>query len=211
MAFKLPPLPYDFSALEPAIDAKTMELHHDKHHQAYVDKLNEALEPFPELQKKTAEELVANLSAVPEQARTAVRNHGGGHVNHSMFWTILTPSGSGNPIGAVSDAIDQVFGNLTVFQEKFNDAGAKHFGSGWVWLARHPDGKLQIVTTPNQDNPLTQGLFPILGNDVWEHAYYLKYQNRRAEYLKAWWSVVNWTEVNKRFEESLRYLKKIAA
>jgi Fe-Mn family superoxide dismutase len=211
MAFELPPLPYEFNALEPTIDAQTMQLHHDKHHQAYINNLNAALESHPELQKKTAEELITNLSAIPEQIRAAVRNNGGGHVNHSMFWQIMTPKGGGNPSGAVGDAIQQTFGGFTDFQTKFNDAGTKQFGSGWAWLARGRDGKLQVLSTPNQDNPLSQGLFPIMGNDVWEHAYYLKYQNRRPDYLKAWWSVVNWKEINKRFEESADYFKKAAA
>ena len=211
MAFELPPLPYDFSALEPTIDAQTMQLHHDKHHQAYINNLNAALETHPELQKKTAEELISNLNAVPEQIRAAVRNNGGGHVNHSMFWTIMTPKGGGNPTDAVGDAIQQTFGSFNDFQTKFNEAGTKQFGSGWAWLARGRDGKLQILSTPNQDNPLAQGLFPIMGNDVWEHAYYLKYQNRRPDYLKAWWNVVNWKEINKRFQESAEYFKKAAA
>ena len=211
MAFELPPLPYDFSALEPTIDAQTMQLHHDKHHQAYINNLNAALETHPELQKKTAEELISNLNAVPEQIRAAVRNNGGGHVNHSMFWTIMTPKGGGNPTDAVGDAIQQTFGSFNDFQTKFNEAGTKQFGSGWAWLARGRDGKLQILSTPNQDNPLAQGLFPIMGNDVWEHAYYLKYQNRRPDYLKAWWNVVNWKEINKRFQESTEYFKKAAA
>jgi superoxide dismutase, Fe-Mn family len=211
MAFELPPLPYDFSALEPTIDAQTMQLHHGKHHQAYVNNLNAALESHPELQKKTAEELISNLNAVPEQIRAAVRNNGGGHVNHSMFWTIMTPKGGGNPTDAVGEAIQQTFGSFNDFQTKFNEAGTKQFGSGWAWLARGRDGKLQILSTPNQDNPLAQGLFPIMGNDVWEHAYYLKYQNRRPDYLKAWWNVVNWKEINKRFQESAEYFKKAAA
>jgi superoxide dismutase, Fe-Mn family len=211
MAFELPPLPYDFSALEPTIDAQTMQLHHGKHHQAYVNNLNAALETHPELQKKSAEELISNLNAVPEQIRAAVRNNGGGHVNHSMFWKIMTPKGGGNPTDAVGDAIQQTFGSFNDFQTKFNEAGTKQFGSGWAWLARGRDGKLQILSTPNQDNPLAQGLFPIMGNDVWEHAYYLKYQNRRPDYLKAWWSVVNWKEINKRFQESAEYFKKAAA
>jgi Fe-Mn family superoxide dismutase len=176
-----------------------MHLHHDMHHGAYVKNLNAALEKHPELQSKPADELLKNLNGVPEDIRTAVRNNGGGHVNHSMFWKIMKPKGGGDPTGKVAEAIKSTFGSFDTFKQQFNDAGAKQFGSGWVWLA-HGHGKIQIVTTANQDSPISQGLFPILGNDVWEHAYYLKYNNRRPEYLQAWWNVVNWEEVNKRFE-----------
>ncbi len=210
MAFELPPLPYDYSALEPTIDAQTMTLHHDKHHAAYVNNLNAALQKHPDWFKKTPEQIISNLNAVPEDIRTAVRNNGGGHVNHTMFWKIMAANAGGDPTGAVANAIAQAFGTFASLQEKFNDAGAKQFGSGWVWLARARDGKLQVLSTANQDNPLSQGLYPVMGNDIWEHAYYLKYQNRRPDYLKAWWSVVNWKEVNRRFEESLDALKQIA-
>jgi superoxide dismutase, Fe-Mn family len=198
MAFEVPPLPYAYEALEPHIDAQTMHLHHDKHHQAYVTNLNAALEKAPELQGKSAEDILRNLNAVPEAVRTAVRNNGGGHVNHSMFWAIMGPNAGGPPTGAIADAIKSTFGDFAQFQEKFNDAGLKQFGSGWAWLVLG-NGGLQVVSTPNQDNPMSQGLHPIMGNDVWEHAYYLKYQNRRGDYLKAWWNVVNWAEVNKRY------------
>jgi Fe-Mn family superoxide dismutase len=198
MAIEVPALTYAYEALEPYIDSQTMHLHHDKHHQAYVDNFKAALEKAPELKDKNPEDILRNLSAVPEAVRTAVQNNGGGHVNHSMFWTIMGPNAGGAPTGAIGDAITKTFGDFAQFQEKFNDAGVKRFGSGWAWLVQGKSG-LEIVSTANQDNPLSQGLYPIMGNDVWEHAYYLKYQNRRAEYLKAWWNVVNWNEVNKRF------------
>ncbi len=198
MAFEVPPLPYAYEALEPHIDSQTMHLHHDKHHQAYVTNLNAALEKAPELQGKGAEDILRNLNNVPESVRTAVRNNGGGHVNHSMFWAIMGPNAGGPPTGAIADAIKSTFGDFAQFQEKFNDAGLKQFGSGWAWLVLGSGG-LQVISTANQDNPLSQGLHPIMGNDVWEHAYYLKYQNRRGDYLKAWWNVVNWAEVNKRY------------
>jgi Fe-Mn family superoxide dismutase len=201
MAFELPPLPYDYSALEPHIDAKTMQLHHDLHHGAYVKNANAALEKHPNLQSKSVEELLRDLNAVPEDIRTAIRNNGGGHMNHSMFWKIMKPQGGGEPTGAIAEIIKKTFGSIKDFQTRFNDAGAKQFGSGWVWLAGKPaSGEVQLLTTANQDNPISQGLYPIMGNDVWEHAYYLKYNNRRAEYLQAWWNVVNWDEVNKRLE-----------
>jgi Fe-Mn family superoxide dismutase len=199
MAHELPPLPYDYSALEPTIDAQTMKLHHDMHHGAYVKNLNAALEKHPGLQSKSAEDLVRDLNSVPDDIRAAVRNNGGGHVNHSMFWKIMKAQGGGEPTGAVASAINKAFGSFKDFQAKFNDAGTKQFGSGWVWLAAKGTGDLQIISTPNQDNPMTQGLSPIMGNDVWEHAYYLKYNNRRPEYLAAWWNVVNWDEINRRF------------
>jgi len=213
MAYQLPPLPYDYSALEPTIDTQTMQLHHDKHHAAYVANANGALEKHPDLEKKfpTAEDLLRNINQVPEDVRTVLRNNAGGHANHSMFWTIMQPKGGGPATGPVSEAITKAFGSFDQFVEQFNTAGTKQFGSGWVWLARGADHKLQIITTPNQDSPLIQGLYPVMGNDVWEHAYYLKYQNRRADYLKAWWNVVNWKEINKRFEESERALKKAVA
>lgn len=204
MAHELPPLPYDYAALEPHIDSQTMQTHHDKHHAAYVNNLNAALEKHPDLNSKSAEDLVRDLNSVPEDIRTAVRNNGGGHVNHTMFWQIMGPNGGGEPTGALADAINDSFGSFEDFKKQFNDAGTKRFGSGWVWLVRGSDGKLQITSTANQDNPISEGQFPILGNDVWEHAYYLKYQNRRPEYLQAWWNVVNWEEVSKRFEQAGR-------
>ena len=200
MAHELPPLPYDYAALEPYIDEKTMHLHHDMHHGAYVKNLNAALEKYSNLQSKSPEELLRDLNAIPEDIRTAVRNNGGGHVNHTMFWKIMKPKAGGEPSGPIAEAIKKSFGNFKDFQTKFNEAGTKVFGSGWVWLAGKSSGEVQILTTPNQDNPISQGLFPIFGNDVWEHAYYLKYNNRRPEYLQAWWNVVNWEEINKRFE-----------
>ncbi len=202
MAHELPALPYDYSALEPTIDAQTMKLHHDMHHGAYVKNLNAALEKYPNLQSKSAEELIRDLNAVPEDIRTAVRNNGGGHVNHTMFWKIMGPNAGSEPSGAIADAIKSAFGDFNAFKEKFNDAGLKQFGSGWAWLVRDKGGKLQIMSSPNQDNPMSQGFFPIMGNDVWEHAYYLKYQNRRGDYLKEWWNVLNWAEVNSRFQQS---------
>ncbi len=199
MAFSVPPLPYAFNALEPHIDAQTMEIHHDKHHGAYVTNLNKALESAPDLQNKSAEDLIKNLNAVPENIRTAVRNNGGGHVNHSMFWTIMGPGHGGHPTGALADAINQAFGGFDAFAEKINAAGLARFGSGWAWLSLDSGGKLVVHSTANQDSPLMEGLHPVLGVDVWEHAYYLKYQNRRGDYLKAWWNVVNWDEVAKRY------------
>jgi len=200
-AHELPPLPYAYEALEPHIDTETMHLHHDKHHATYVNTLNTAIEKHPELASKSAEDLLRNLNSVPEDIRTTVRNHGGGHVNHTMFWQIMGPKAGGEPSGALADEIRKAFGSFDEFKTKFNDAGAKQFGSGWAWLVRGNDSKLQIISTPNQDSPLSQGLWPILGNDVWEHAYYLKYKNARADYLKAWWNVVNWKEVEKRFQK----------
>lgn len=198
MAHTQEPLPYDFAALEPHIDTQTMQIHYGKHHAAYVTNLNAALEKYPDLQGKSAEDLIRNLNAVPEAIRPAVRNNGGGHVNHSMFWKIMKPNGGGPPTGAIADALKAAFGSFEDFQKQFNDAGVKRFGSGWVWVVKDGGGKLQIVSTANQDNPISDGHKPIFGNDVWEHAYYLKYQNRRADYLGAWWNVVNWDEVNKR-------------
>ena len=200
MAHSLPPLPYDYSALEPYIDAQTMTLHHDKHHAAYVNNLNAAIEKHPELGKKTLEDLLRDINSVPEDVRTAVRNNGGGHMNHTMFWQIMKPKGGGAPTGRVGDEIKKTFGSFEEFQKQFNDAGGKRFGSGWVWLVRSKAGKLEVLSTANQDNPIIDGHHAIMGNDVWEHAYYLKYQNRRPEYLAAWWNVVNWDEVNKRFK-----------
>ncbi len=202
MAYELAPLPYDYSALEPFIDSETMKLHHDKHHQAYINNVNAALANHADLAAKSVDDLVRGLATVPEDIRTAVRNNGGGHSNHSMFWTIMgspnTPGIGGNPTGAIAAQIAADFGDFETLKKTFNDAAAKQFGSGWGWLVLQGD-KLKVITTANQDSPLSQGLYPILGNDVWEHAYYLKYQNRRPEYLAAWWNVVNWAEVNKRF------------
>src|SRR5207237_1133270 len=195
---------------EPHIDEKTMHLHHDMHHAAYVKNLNAALEKYPDLQSKSAEELLRNLNAIPEDIRAAVRNNGGGHVNHSMFWRIMKPKGGGQPSGQIAEAIQKTFGAFADFQKQFNEAGTKVFGSGWVWLVRAQAGKLQIVTTPNQNSPLSDGMFPIFGNDVWEHAYYLKYNNRRPEYLQAWWNVVNWDEINQRFQHSESGLREPA-
>ncbi len=200
----LSPLPYDYAALEPHIDAHTMMLHHDKHHAAYVASLNTALEKFPELHKRTALWLLLNLSKVPEAIRPAVHNNAGGHVNHSLLWRVMSPKGGGVPKGALADAIARDFGSVEQFKTRFAEAGAKLFGSGWVWLAREQKdgGRLQVYTTSGHDNPLMQGHFPLLVNDVWEHAYYLQYENRRADYLNGWWPVVNWEEVARRFERS---------
>jgi Fe-Mn family superoxide dismutase len=199
MAFTLPPLPYAPDALEPHIDKMTMEIHHGKHHNAYVTNLNKALESAPDLANKSIEELLANnCAAVPENIRTAVRNNGGGHINHSMFWKIMGPNGGGQPVGNVAQAITGTFGSFDAFKEKVNQAGAARFGSGWAWLVKSGD-KIDVISTANQDSPVMEGKFPVLGVDVWEHAYYLKYQNRRPDYLAAWWNVVNWQEVENRF------------
>ncbi len=200
MPFTLPNLPYAFDALEPYIDKATMEIHHGKHHAAYVANVNKALESAPELASKSLEELLAsNLALVPEPIRTAVRNNGGGHVNHSLFWQIMAPNAGGAPTGKLAEAINGTFGSFDNLKEKLNAAGMGRFGSGWAWLVKDRAGKLDIYSTANQDSPLMEGKVPVLGIDVWEHAYYLKYQNRRAEYLAAWWNVVNWKEVEKRF------------
>lgn len=201
MPFELPPLPYDYNALEPYIDTQTMQLHHDKHHATYVNNLNAALQGH-EFANLSIDEVVSRLNEVPEAVRTAVRNNGGGHANHSMFWQIMGPNGGGSPSGELASAIDAAFGSFDAMKAAVNDAGAKRFGSGWTWLVLGKDGKLQVMSTANQDSPLTDGLYPILGNDVWEHAYYLKYQNRRPEYLSNWWNVVNWSEVAKRFDRA---------
>jgi len=199
MAHELPPLPYPKEALEPHIDAQTMEIHHGKHHNAYVTNLNKAIAGKADLEKKSIEDLISNLKAVPEDIRTAVRNNGGGHWNHSMFWKIMGPQAGGPPAGKLGDDIKAVFGSFETFKEKFEAAGAGRFGSGWAWLVVK-DGKLEIMSTANQDNPIMEGIKPVFGCDVWEHAYYLKYQNRRPDYLKAWWNVVNWNEVNKYYD-----------
>ncbi len=201
MPHTLPTLPYAFDALEPHIDARTMEIHYTKHHQAYVNNLNAALEKHPKFAERTVEELVADLDVVPEDIRTAVRNHGGGHLNHSMFWEMMAPAAGGKPSGELLSAIEKAFGSFTAFQETFEKAAASRFGSGWVWLVMD-GGKLTVTSTANQDNPISDGLIPILGVDVWEHAYYLKYQNKRPDYLKAFWNIVNWREVERRFVEA---------
>ncbi|HEY5572632.1 MAG TPA: superoxide dismutase [Anaerolineales bacterium] len=201
MAYELPSLPYAFDALEPYIDTMTMQIHHSKHHNAYVTNLNAALEKYPNLADMSLEELVGNLQSVPEDIRTAVRNHGGGHYNHSIFWTVMSPNGGGEPKGALASAISEAFGSFSDFKEKFSATAAGRFGSGWAWLG-FKGGKLAVISMPNQDAPLMEGLTPILGLDVWEHAYYLKYQNRRPEYISNWWNVVNWEEVSRRYEKA---------
>ncbi len=206
-AHEVPALPYAYNALEPHIDEATMHLHHDKHHAAYVTKLNGAIEKHPDLGGKSPEELIRNLNALPEDVRGVIRNNGGGHVNHTMFWQIMGPNKGGNPTGAVAEAINKTFGSFDAFKEKFEAAGVNQFGSGWAWLVRTKSGEFKITSTPNQDNPISNGEFPILGNDVWEHAYYLKYQNRRPDYLKAWWNVVNWDEINKRLSRADSFFK----
>jgi superoxide dismutase, Fe-Mn family len=201
VAFELPPLPYAYDALEPYIDEATMKLHHDKHHQTYVTNLNGAVEKHPELATKTPEELITNLSAIPEDVRKVVQNNGGGHVNHTMFWEIMGPNAGGDPSGEIGEQIKSDFGDFETFKKTFNETTAKQFGSGWGWLI-FKGGKLEIVTSANQDNPISSGSYPILGNDVWEHAYYLKYQNKRPDYLAAWWNTVNWEAVNERFAKA---------
>ncbi len=198
----LPELPYAYDTLEPVISKEIMELHHDKHHAAYIKNLNDALEKHTELFEKTAEELLMDLNAIPEDIRMVIKNNGGGHVNHSMFWEIMAPNAGGEPSGALAEEIKKTFSSFEDFKTKFNDAGAKRFGSGWVWLVKNKNGGLEIMTTANQDNPMSEGLTPILGNDVWEHAYYLQYKNVRADYLKAWWNVVNWQAIEKRFNKN---------
>jgi Fe-Mn family superoxide dismutase len=199
MAFELPPLPYDYSALEPHIDTQTMQIHHDKHHATYVTNLNNAV-TGTDLESMAVEDLIKNLDSVPEDKRTAVRNNGGGHVNHTMFWEIMGPGGGGEPSGEIAAAISSAFGGLDALKDAVNKAGAGRFGSGWAWVVLGADGKLTVTSTPNQDNPLMDGSgIPVLGVDVWEHAYYLKYQNRRPDYLAAWWNSVNWNAVNQRY------------
>jgi Fe-Mn family superoxide dismutase len=205
MKYELPKLPYAYDALEPYIDARTMEIHYAKHHQAYVNKLNEALDKHPEIADKPLDELLANLDAVPEDIRTAVRNHGGGHTNHSFFWTVMGAQGAGvgkEPEGKIADEIVATFGDVTKFKEEFAKAAAGVFGSGWAWLVIDADGKLAVTSTSNQDSPLTKHQKPLLCLDVWEHAYYLKYQNKRPDYIDAWWNVVNWSAVNEKFESA---------
>ena len=199
MAYELPELPYAYDALEPHIDKETMNIHHTKHHNTYVTNVNAALEGHDDLSSKSVEELISDLNAVPEDIRTAVRNNGGGHANHSLFWQLLTPNGTGAPSGALAEAIESKFGSFDEFKTKFENAGKTRFGSGWAWLVVS-NGELEVTSTANQDSPLMDGKTPILGVDVWEHAYYLKYQNKRPDYLAAFWNVVNWDEVSKRYE-----------
>jgi Fe-Mn family superoxide dismutase len=201
MAYELPQLPYAYDALEPHIDKETMNIHHTKHHNTYITNVNAALEGQEDLLSKSVEELISNLDAVPEAARTAVRNNGGGHANHSLFWTILSPNGGGAPAGELADKINSKFGSFETFKEEFAKAGATRFGSGWAWLVVN-NGEIEVTSTPNQDSPLMEGKTPILGLDVWEHAYYLNYQNRRPDYISAFWNVVNWEEVTRRYEEA---------
>jgi Fe-Mn family superoxide dismutase len=199
MAFELPPLPYPSNALEPYIDQQTMEIHHDKHHAAYVNNLNKALEGQADLQNKSVEELLASINSLPQSIQTAVRNNGGGHVNHTLFWELLKVNNGAEPTGDLADAINQAFGSFDAFKQQFAAAGVGRFGSGWAWLLVAPDGSLSITSTANQDSPLMEGKTPVLGLDVWEHAYYLKYQNRRPDYIAAFWNVVNWDEVARRY------------
>jgi Fe-Mn family superoxide dismutase len=200
MSWELPKLNYGYDALEPHIDARTMEIHHTKHHQAYITNALAALEKHPELKNKTAEQLISDLNSVPEDIRTAIRNNAGGHANHTLFWTVMAPNAGGQPQGALATAIDAAFGSFDNFKEQFGTAAKTRFGSGWAWLSRDSKGGLVVSSTPNQDSPLSEGLTPILGLDVWEHAYYLHYQNRRPDYVSAFWNVVNWDEVAKRFD-----------
>ena len=200
--YKLPDLPYAYDAVEPYIDALTMEIHHNKHHQGYVNNLNEALENRPELQKIPLIQMLEDINKIPEDVRTAIRNNGGGHFNHSMFWTLMKNNGGGEPRGKIADEIKKTFGNFAVFKEIFNTNAKKVFGSGWSWLSLDKNGKLVATTTSNQDTPLAQGLTPIMGLDVWEHAYYLKYQNRRPDYINAWWNVVNWDQIEENYRNA---------
>jgi Fe-Mn family superoxide dismutase len=201
MAYTLPALPYGYDALEPHIDARTMEIHHTKHHQTYVDKLNAALEGSGQAEYESVDDLMRNFDKVPDAIKTPVRNHGGGHANHSMFWKIMGPGGGGDATGDVAAAINDAFGDFNAFKEKFNAAAANHFGSGWAWLVLD-GGKLNIISLPNQNSPLAEGKEPVMGLDVWEHAFYLKYQNKRPDYINAWWNVVNWDAINQRFSEA---------
>ena len=204
--FTLPPLPYAYDALDPYIDSQTMTFHHDKHHMGYVKNLNEAIALYPEFAGKSVEELLQNLDSFPEDIRDTVRNNAGGHANHTMLWSIMTPDSQSMPTGAIAAAIDSTFGDFTTFKEEFNTAGKKVFGSGWAWLVMNDDGELEVTSTSNQDNPMIEGKYPIMGNDVWEHAYYLKYQNKRSDYLDAWWNVVDWDEINQRFEAAREFI-----
>lgn len=203
MAFTLPKLPYAYDALEPHIDAKTMEIHHTKHHATYTEKLNAALASQPDLNNKSAEELLKNLADLPADIQTPVRNHGGGYVNHNLFWHIMSPESGGKPPSGLAKAINKNFDSYKNFQEQFSQAATQVFGSGWAWLVKDSQNALKIITTPNQDSPISQGLVPLIGLDVWEHAYYLKYQNKRPDYITAWWNVVNWEEVDKRYKAAI--------
>jgi Fe-Mn family superoxide dismutase len=196
MKFELPELTYDYNALEPYVDAKTMEIHHSKHHQGYVNKLNAALEGYQNFQDKPLEELLGNLDSLPEEIRNAVKNNGGGHFNHSLFWRVMGPDAGGAPEGELAEKIDATFGNFEVMKDTFSNAAATQFGSGWAWLVKNSEGGLEIYSTANQDTPISHGKAPILGLDIWEHAYYLKYQNKRPEYIENWWNVVNWKAVS---------------
>lgn len=202
MAYELPPLPYDYNALEPHIDEQTMRIHHDKHHAAYVNNVNQALEGHADLTSLSVEQLMASLDRVPENVRAKVNNNGGGHANHTLFWEIMSPNGGGAPSGPVGDAITRTFGSFDQFKEQFEAAATGRFGSGWAWLVVNASGNLEIISTANQDSPISQGKTPILGVDVWEHAYYLKYQNQRPAYVKAWWNVVNWPKVNELYQKA---------
>lgn len=198
--FTLPDLPYAYNALEPYIDEATMRVHHDKHHKTYMDKLNAALEKYPAFYEKKIQDVLSDLSQVPEDARTAVKNHGGGYLHHALFWQMMKPDGGGNPTGKIAEAITETFGSFQVFKEKFSASAAGLFGSGWTWLVKDGQGKLSILNTPNQDSPVSQGFQPLLALDVWEHAYYLSYQNRRPEYIEKWWNVVHWEEAENRYK-----------
>ncbi len=204
MAFTLPDLPYAFDALEPHIDAKTMEIHHDKHHAGYTNKLNAALENHPDLAEKSIDELLSSIDALPADIRGAVRNNGGGYANHKLFWEVMKPKGGGKPSGALAKAIDETFGSFDAFKEKFINAAKTQFGSGWAWLVLNTKGELEVTSTPNQDSPISQGKFPLLGLDVWEHAYYLKYQNKRPDYCEAFFNVINWEKVEDLFDDHKR-------
>ena len=201
--FVLPPLTYDYDALEPYVDAQTMTIHHDRHHAGYVKNLNAAIADYPDLQGQSVEALLQDLDNIPEAIRTTVRNNGGGHANHTMFWESMTPDGKGEPSGAIAQAINSEFGDFASLQDAFNTAGKKQFGSGWAWLVLNSAGELEVTSTANQDNPISSGSQPLLGNDVWEHAYYLNYQNKRGDYLNAWWNTVNWDVVNERYEGAI--------
>ena len=201
--FELTPLPYDYNALEPYIDEETMRFHHDKHYASYTNNLNKAVSTYPELASKSAEDILRDFDNVPEDIATTIRNNGGGYVNHKMFWEIMSPDGGGEPTGELASAINDAFGSFEAFKEEFNTAGSQQFGSGWAWLVLDGNNQLQVMGTANQDSPLMNGMSPIMGNDVWEHAYYLKYRNARGEYLNQWWNVVNWDEVNNRYQQAL--------
>lgn len=201
--FEFSPLPYDYNALEPYIDEETMRFHHDKHYAAYTRNFNQAVSSYPELANKSADDILRDFDNIPEDIANTVRNNGGGYVNHKMFWEIMSPDGGGEPTGEIAEAIISTFGSFAAFQEEFNTAGSQQFGSGWAWLVLDNNNQLQVMGTANQDSPLMSGMSPIMGNDVWEHAYYLKYRNARGEYLNQWWNVVNWTEINNRYQQAL--------